>query len=75
MACFFLFFFGRYHYYLQLKNDIVDGRLPCSVEQAVRLAAFSLQGQFPCLVVHMYPYQLVCGNLFEGFSTSLWVYR
>ncbi|KAK7104149.1 hypothetical protein V1264_018912 [Littorina saxatilis] len=36
---------ARYHYYLQLKNDIVDGRLPCSVEQAVRLAAFSLQGQ------------------------------
>ncbi|XP_070181428.1 tyrosine-protein phosphatase non-receptor type 21-like isoform X2 [Littorina saxatilis] len=37
---------ARYHYYLQLKNDIVDGRLPCSVEQAVRLAAFSLQAEF-----------------------------
>lgn len=36
---------ARYHYYLQLKNDIVDGRLPCAVEQAIRLAAFSLQAE------------------------------
>nr|KAG5712809.1 hypothetical protein BaRGS_007406 [Batillaria attramentaria] len=34
---------ARSHYYLQLKNDIIDGRLPCSKEQAIRLAAFSLQ--------------------------------
>ncbi|GFO34694.1 tyrosine-protein phosphatase non-receptor type, partial [Plakobranchus ocellatus] len=34
---------ARYHYYLQLKNDIIDGRLPCSAEQAIRLAAYSLQ--------------------------------
>ncbi|KAK6182292.1 hypothetical protein SNE40_010006 [Patella caerulea] len=37
---------ARFHYYLQLKNDIIDGRLPCSVEQAVRLAALSLQAEF-----------------------------
>ncbi|XP_012940098.1 tyrosine-protein phosphatase non-receptor type 21 [Aplysia californica] len=37
---------ARYHYYLQLKNDVMDGRLPCSVEQAIRLAAYSLQAEF-----------------------------
>lgn len=37
---------ARYHYYLQLKNDIIDGRLPCSAEQAIRLAAYSLQAEF-----------------------------
>ncbi|GFR60099.1 tyrosine-protein phosphatase non-receptor type, partial [Elysia marginata] len=37
---------ARYHYYLQLKNDIIDGRLPCSSEQAIRLAAYSLQAEF-----------------------------
>ncbi|XP_059161044.1 tyrosine-protein phosphatase non-receptor type 21-like isoform X2 [Physella acuta] len=37
---------ARYHYYLQLKNDVIDGRLPCSSEQAIRLAAYSLQAEF-----------------------------
>ncbi|KAJ8307996.1 hypothetical protein KUTeg_012870 [Tegillarca granosa] len=37
---------ARYQYFLQLKNDIVDGRIPLSMEQAVRLAAFSLQAEF-----------------------------
>jgi len=37
--------FYRYQYYLQLKNDIVDGRLPLNVDQVIRLAAYSLQGK------------------------------
>lgn len=37
---------ARYQYYLQLKNDIVDGRLPLTVDQVIRLAAFSLQVEF-----------------------------
>ncbi|KAL5008966.1 hypothetical protein ScPMuIL_014547 [Solemya velum] len=37
---------ARYQYYLQLKNDIVDGRIQLSPEQAIRLAAFSLQAEF-----------------------------
>ncbi|CAG5132516.1 unnamed protein product, partial [Candidula unifasciata] len=37
---------ARYHYYLQLKTDVIDGRLPCSTEQAIRLAAYSLQAEF-----------------------------
>ncbi|XP_055880391.1 tyrosine-protein phosphatase non-receptor type 21-like isoform X2 [Biomphalaria glabrata] len=37
---------ARYHYYLQLKNDVIDGRLLCSSDQAVRLAAYSLQAEF-----------------------------
>ena len=34
----------RYQYFLQLKSDIVDGRIPISIEQVVRLAALCLQG-------------------------------
>lgn len=37
---------ARYQYYLQLKNDIVDGRLPLTVDQVIRLAAYSLQVEF-----------------------------
>ena len=41
----------RYQYYLQLKNDIVDGRLPLTVDQVIRLAAFSLQGKNKHLLI------------------------
>lgn len=34
----------RYQYFLQLKTDIVEGRVPVSSEQVIRLGAFSLQG-------------------------------
>lgn len=37
---------ARYQYYLQLKNDIVDGRLPLTVDQVIKLAAYSLQVEF-----------------------------
>ncbi|KAK3599016.1 hypothetical protein CHS0354_007483 [Potamilus streckersoni] len=37
---------ARYQYYLQLKNDIVDGRLTLNADQIIRLAAFSLQVEF-----------------------------
>lgn len=36
----------RYHYFLQLKKDIIDGKLQCSKEQAILLASYSLQAEF-----------------------------
>uniref|UniRef100_S4RMQ5 Tyrosine-protein phosphatase non-receptor type n=1 Tax=Petromyzon marinus TaxID=7757 RepID=S4RMQ5_PETMA len=36
----------RYQYYLQLKKDIIEGKLPCSVEQSVRLASLAVQADF-----------------------------
>ncbi|XP_061090132.1 tyrosine-protein phosphatase non-receptor type 21 isoform X2 [Conger conger] len=36
----------RYQYYLQLKKDILEGRIPCSIEQAIRLAALAVQADF-----------------------------
>ena len=34
----------RYQYYLQLKKDVLEGRIPCSIEQAIRLAGLTVQG-------------------------------
>uniref|UniRef100_UPI0037E8684F tyrosine-protein phosphatase non-receptor type 21 isoform X1 n=1 Tax=Semicossyphus pulcher TaxID=241346 RepID=UPI0037E8684F len=36
----------RYQYYLQLKKDVLDGRISCSLEQAVRLASLAVQADF-----------------------------
>ena len=36
----------RYLFYLQLKMDILDGRLACSTEEAIQLAAYSVQAEF-----------------------------
>lgn len=35
---------NRYQYYLQLKKDVLEGRIPCSIEQAIRLAGLAVQG-------------------------------
>ncbi len=37
-------FLHRYQYYLQLKKDVLDGRISCSLEQAIRLASLAVQG-------------------------------
>ncbi|XP_069117447.1 tyrosine-protein phosphatase non-receptor type 21-like isoform X2 [Argopecten irradians] len=37
---------ARYNYFLQLKTDIVEGRIPIILDQVVRLAAFCLQAEF-----------------------------
>ena len=34
----------RYHYFLQLKSDVMEGRLRCSYNEAVILAGYRLQG-------------------------------
>ena len=39
-------FSPRYHYFLQLKSDIIDGKLHFNIEQAISLAAYSLQAEF-----------------------------
>lgn len=36
----------RYQYFLQIKSDVIEGRLPCSQEDAVQLASYSLQAEF-----------------------------
>ncbi|XP_048841091.1 tyrosine-protein phosphatase non-receptor type 14-like [Brienomyrus brachyistius] len=36
----------RYQYYLQVKKEVLDGRLQCSVEQGVRLAGLAVQADF-----------------------------
>ena len=36
----------RLHYFLQLKLDVIEGRLRCNYEQAIVLASYSLQAEF-----------------------------
>jgi len=36
----------RYHYFLQLKLDVIEGRLRCNYEQAIVLSSYSLQAEF-----------------------------
>ncbi|GIY54172.1 tyrosine-protein phosphatase non-receptor type 14 [Caerostris extrusa] len=36
----------RYHYFLQLKSDILDGKLSCNEEQIILFASYSLQAEF-----------------------------
>ncbi|XP_027028227.1 tyrosine-protein phosphatase non-receptor type 21 isoform X2 [Tachysurus fulvidraco] len=36
----------RYQYYLQLKKDVLEGRIPCSIEQAIHLAGLAVQADF-----------------------------
>lgn len=37
---------SRYHYFLQLKMDVIDGRISCTPKQAIELASFSMQAEF-----------------------------
>ncbi|EFN69944.1 Tyrosine-protein phosphatase non-receptor type 14 [Camponotus floridanus] len=36
----------RYHYYLQLKSDILEDRIHCNPRQACLLASYSMQAEF-----------------------------
>lgn len=36
----------RNHYFLQLKNDLIEGRIICDYQQAVVLAAYSRQAEY-----------------------------
>ncbi|XP_011314417.1 tyrosine-protein phosphatase non-receptor type 14 [Fopius arisanus] len=36
----------RYHYYLQLKHDVLEGRTQCNARQATLLASYSMQAEF-----------------------------
>uniref|UniRef100_A0A672HZ29 Tyrosine-protein phosphatase non-receptor type n=1 Tax=Salarias fasciatus TaxID=181472 RepID=A0A672HZ29_SALFA len=36
----------RYQYYLQVKKEVLDGRLHCTVEQGIRLAGLAVQADF-----------------------------
>ncbi|PIK45600.1 putative tyrosine-protein phosphatase non-receptor type 21 [Apostichopus japonicus] len=36
----------RYLFFLQLKSDIIEGLLPCSLAQAILLASFAVQAEF-----------------------------
>uniref|UniRef100_A0A7N5KJ83 Protein tyrosine phosphatase non-receptor type 14 n=1 Tax=Ailuropoda melanoleuca TaxID=9646 RepID=A0A7N5KJ83_AILME len=35
----------RYQYYLQVKKDVLEGRLRCPLEQVIRLAGLAVQGK------------------------------
>lgn len=43
-----LIYFGvfvfRYHFFLQLKLDVIEGHILCDADQAVLLASYSMQG-------------------------------
>uniref|UniRef100_A0A8D2HES9 Tyrosine-protein phosphatase non-receptor type n=1 Tax=Urocitellus parryii TaxID=9999 RepID=A0A8D2HES9_UROPR len=36
----------RYQYYLQVKKDVLEGRLRCTLEQVIRLAGLAVQADF-----------------------------
>ncbi|XP_050442639.1 tyrosine-protein phosphatase non-receptor type 21 [Adelges cooleyi] len=36
----------RYHFFLQLKMDVIEGRIICDADQAVLLASYSMQAEF-----------------------------
>ncbi|KAJ1105417.1 hypothetical protein NDU88_002823 [Pleurodeles waltl] len=36
----------RYQYYLQLKKDVLEGNIPCTLDQAVQLAGLAVQAEF-----------------------------
>ncbi|XP_071041990.1 tyrosine-protein phosphatase non-receptor type 21 [Parasteatoda tepidariorum] len=36
----------RYHYFLQLKSDILEGKLRCNEDQMILFASYSLQAEF-----------------------------
>ncbi|XP_053456964.1 tyrosine-protein phosphatase non-receptor type 21 isoform X2 [Nycticebus coucang] len=36
----------RYQYYLQLKKDVLEGNIPCTLEQAIQLAGLAVQADF-----------------------------
>lgn len=42
----------RYHYFLQLKSDVIEGRMSCDPKQAVLLASYSMQGTFLYLLIN-----------------------
>lgn len=42
----FLSMFDRYQFFLQVKKDILQGRLPVTTELAAELAALALQCKF-----------------------------
>lgn len=37
---------ARYHYFLQLKMDVIDGKIACNPKQAVQLASYCMQAEF-----------------------------
>ena len=55
----------RYQFFLQIKRDIVQGRLPVSYELAAELAAYAVQCEFLCLnrVVQIQCWIKVLGTL------------
>ncbi|KAK9884942.1 hypothetical protein WA026_009178 [Henosepilachna vigintioctopunctata] len=36
----------RYHYFLQLKSDVTEGKIACNPQQAVELAGYCMQAEF-----------------------------
>ncbi|ELK36982.1 Tyrosine-protein phosphatase non-receptor type 21 [Myotis davidii] len=44
----------RYQYYLQLKKDILEGNIPCTLEQAIQLAGLAVQDDYRAVLSFNY---------------------
>ena len=40
----------RIHYYLQIRNDVIDGCITVGNDEATTLASLAIQGIFDCLL-------------------------
>lgn len=45
---------NRYQYYLQVKKDVLEGRLRCTLEQVIRLAGLAVQGKAGSLRISVF---------------------
>lgn len=50
----------RYQFFLQLKQDVVEGRLPCPHQIVVQLAALALQCEYDTLFEWYLPSKSSC---------------
>lgn len=67
-------FFCRYQYYLQVKKEVLDGRLQCSVEQGIRLAGLAVQGKTTRRSLPMRDRQHVRVSTNSHFLRSSWLH-
>lgn len=58
-----MYYFGRHkltrhQYYLQLRRDILENRLPCNEETGLLLGALALQAEFGDILPEVLPTEL-----------------
>ncbi|KAF5270426.1 hypothetical protein FQR65_LT05614 [Abscondita terminalis] len=61
----------RSHYFLQLKMDVIEGRIWCNPQQAVELASYCMQAEFGTLMLNAILHiTLKTFNYFQNFTDS-----